>query len=72
METVIEIAEWVRHHLMSAREALDKCRDLVERNNGRLTAFTYLLDRSGACASRIDDEVAGGGDPGPLAGVPLV
>jgi Asp-tRNA(Asn)/Glu-tRNA(Gln) amidotransferase A subunit family amidase len=72
VETVIEIAEFVRHHLMSARQALDECRERVERDNERLTAFTYLdWGEAERCADRIDEEVARGADPGPLAGVPF-
>jgi aspartyl-tRNA(Asn)/glutamyl-tRNA(Gln) amidotransferase subunit A len=72
VESVIEIADGIRHRLVSAREALDECRGRVERDNERLNAFTYLdwpeAERS---ADRIDRETERGGDPGLLAGVPF-
>ena len=70
-ESVLAIAEAVRN---GRRSAISVARDAVARiheRDGKIGAVTRLLDdRALAEARAVDAVVAGGGDPGPLAGVP--
>ncbi|MGH9030481.1 MAG: amidase, partial [Acidimicrobiales bacterium] len=67
-----EIAGDVRAGRMSAREVVSSALERVEELNPRLNAFV-AVDGEGAldAARRIDDSVAAGRDPGPLAGIPI-
>ena len=72
MRTVIETASLVRRGEMKASEALDETLAAVERHNGELNAFIHLDgERARVSADRVDQAVARGEDPGPLAGVPF-
>lgn len=72
MQTVIETADAVRRGDRSAVSVVEECLAAIEAGNDALNAFVYL-DGEGARAraAEIDAEIAAGGDPGPLAGVPF-
>jgi aspartyl-tRNA(Asn)/glutamyl-tRNA(Gln) amidotransferase subunit A len=71
-ETAIEIAESVRSGQRKAVEVLDECLAAVAAGNERLNAFVHLDEGlARASAEAVDAVVAGGGDPGPFAGVPF-
>jgi aspartyl-tRNA(Asn)/glutamyl-tRNA(Gln) amidotransferase subunit A len=66
------IADAVRSGSLRARDVLEACLERIERLNPILNAFVFLdPDRARAAADAVDAQVAGGADPGPLAGVPL-
>jgi aspartyl-tRNA(Asn)/glutamyl-tRNA(Gln) amidotransferase subunit A len=70
--TVIELAESVRKGERKAVEILDDYLDRIAAGNERLNAFCHLdPDLARAGANRVDEMVARGEDPGPLAGVPF-
>jgi len=72
METVIATAEAVRRGERKAVEVLDECLSRIESANGDLNAFVHLdPDLAHRVAERVDQQVARGEDPGPLAGVPF-
>lgn len=66
------IAAAVRSHERTAVETASAALDAAEASQEDLNAFT-TIDREGALAraSLLDDRIAGGSDPGPLAGVPI-
>jgi aspartyl-tRNA(Asn)/glutamyl-tRNA(Gln) amidotransferase subunit A len=69
---VAELARRVRAKEMSAREVVSASLARIERTNPALMAFVAVdgeraLEQAGA----VDQLVATGGDPGPLAGVPI-
>jgi aspartyl-tRNA(Asn)/glutamyl-tRNA(Gln) amidotransferase subunit A len=67
-----EIADKVRAGDVSAKEVLEAVTERIERFNEDLNAIIHLdLDGARAQAARIDEAIAQGNDPGPLAGVPL-
>jgi Asp-tRNA(Asn)/Glu-tRNA(Gln) amidotransferase A subunit family amidase len=71
-ETVVEIADAVRSGKASAVDVVGHALRAIERTNRDLNAFVHLdADDALAHASRIDEAVAAGRDPGPLAGVPV-
>lgn len=66
------IADEVRAGKLVARGVLEACLDRIERINPAIGAFVFVdADRARATADAVDALVAAGGDPGPLAGVPL-
>jgi Asp-tRNA(Asn)/Glu-tRNA(Gln) amidotransferase A subunit family amidase len=67
-----ELADGVRKGDLSATELLDVTLERIEAHNPDLNAVCHL-DAAGARerAEEIDALVAGGGDPGPFAGVPM-
>jgi aspartyl-tRNA(Asn)/glutamyl-tRNA(Gln) amidotransferase subunit A len=66
------IAADVRSKRVSAREVVDEALARIEAADGGIHAFvTVLPDRARAAARAVDETVAAGGDPGPLAGVPV-
>ena len=70
--TVIEVAESVRKGERKAVEVLDECLDAIAAGNERLNAFVHVApDVARDAAERVDEAVARGDDPGPLAGVPF-
>src|SRR3954470_8620214 len=70
--TVVETAEAVRAGQVRAVEVLDACLGAIEERNRELNAFVHLdADLARLAAEAIDDAVARGEDPGPLAGVPF-
>ncbi|HXX91392.1 MAG TPA: amidase [Acidimicrobiales bacterium] len=69
---VATLAEEVRLGKVAARELVGHALARIDTLNGVLNAFVALDgDRAMATASAIDDAVAAGRDPGPLAGIPL-
>jgi aspartyl-tRNA(Asn)/glutamyl-tRNA(Gln) amidotransferase subunit A len=65
------LAHDVRSGRIRARDAVDDALSAAARH-AHLNAFVVLApDRARAHADRIDAVVAAGGDPGPLAGVPV-
>src|SRR5438094_2386855 len=72
MRTVIETAEAVRAGEMKAVEVLDECLAAIDAHNAPLNAFVHLdPDLAHRAAEAVDEAVARGDDPGPLAGVPF-
>src|SRR3954471_14605616 len=72
MRTVVEVAEAVRAGELKATEILDECLAAVADRNDDLNAFVHLdADAARATAQAVDETVARGADPGPLAGVPF-
>jgi aspartyl-tRNA(Asn)/glutamyl-tRNA(Gln) amidotransferase subunit A len=70
--TALEIAAAVRAGERTAREVVDEHLAAIEARDGELHAFNLVLaDEARAAADRIDQQVSAGGDPGPLAGVPV-
>jgi Asp-tRNA(Asn)/Glu-tRNA(Gln) amidotransferase A subunit family amidase len=66
------IAERVKARQITAGEVLEACLATIEARNGMLNAIvTIAEDSAREQAAHIDDVAAGGGDPGPLAGVPF-
>jgi 1-carboxybiuret hydrolase len=67
----LAIAAQVRAGQVSAREVAGAALARAERLNPRVNAFTTLLaERALAEAAAVDERIARGEDPGPLAGVP--
>ena len=72
VRTVVEVAEAIRAGELKATEILDECLAAVAAHNGDLNAFVHLdIDAARGTAQSVDDAVARGDDPGPLAGVPF-
>ncbi|MBV9285732.1 MAG: Asp-tRNA(Asn)/Glu-tRNA(Gln) amidotransferase GatCAB subunit A, partial [Acidimicrobiia bacterium] len=72
MRTVVEVADAVRAGEIKASEILDECLAAIDARNGELNAFVYLdAELARAVAEQVDQAVARGDDPGPLAGVPF-
>ena len=70
--SVVDIAWSVRNNVTSAAEVLEHHLAEIERREGDIHAFNLVLaDEARARAAEIDDAVAVGRDPGPLAGVPV-
>jgi aspartyl-tRNA(Asn)/glutamyl-tRNA(Gln) amidotransferase subunit A len=71
-ETVTELADQVRSGQLAAREVVGHALDRIEALNGELNAFVVVdADAALKAAAAIDESVASGDDPGPLAGIPL-
>lgn len=70
--SAVEVAADVRSGRRRAVEVLEQCLEAIDAHNGALNAFV-VLDPDGArrAAEAVDRVVAGGRDPGPLAGVPF-
>lgn len=67
-----DLADAVRAGELSAVELLDVCLDRIAARNDELNAVCHLDEQgSRAHAASIDRIVAGGGDPGPFAGIPM-
>ena len=72
MRTVTGTADAVRRGEVSAVEVLDECLAAIGAANPSLQAFIHLdPELARREAQRVDDAVARGDDPGPLAGVPF-
>ena len=66
------VADEVRAGTLRARDVLEACLERIERRNPAINAFVHVdPGRARAAADAIDQRVAAGDDPGPLAGVPL-
>ncbi|WMS44023.1 AtzE family amidohydrolase [Acuticoccus sp. MNP-M23] len=67
-----EIAAAVKSGKTTATAVLDETLARIEAGNGALNAFTAVTAaRARSEAAAVDAQVAAGGDPGPLAGVPF-
>jgi aspartyl-tRNA(Asn)/glutamyl-tRNA(Gln) amidotransferase subunit A len=72
VDTALDIAVSVRSGRRSAREVLEEHLGRIETREPAVHAFNLVTtDWARAEADRIDKLVAAGGDPGPLAGVPI-
>jgi len=70
--SVIDLAESVRRGETKAVELLDGALQAIDERNEPLNAFVHVApDLAREAAERIDQMVARGDDPGPLAGVPF-
>ena len=70
--TASDIAADVRSGRRTAREVLDEHLGRVREREGELHAFNLVMeDEARAAAAAVDERVAAGDDPGPLAGVPI-
>ena len=70
--TAIDIAWNVRNNVESAAAVVERHLAEIGRREGDIHAFNLVLaDEARARAIEIDDAVAVGRDPGPLAGVPI-
>jgi aspartyl-tRNA(Asn)/glutamyl-tRNA(Gln) amidotransferase subunit A len=70
--TATEIASSVRAGSRRARDVVEEHLAAIEARNPELHAFlTVMDDGARAEADEVDEVVASGGDPGPLAGVPI-
>ena len=70
--SVVDIAWSVRNNVTSAIDVLERHLAEIERREDDIHAFNLVLaDEARARAAEIDDAVAVGRDPGPLAGVPI-
>ncbi len=67
-----EIAEAVKSGAATARAVTEAALVRIDKHNPMLGAFTDITaERALKQADRIDQTIADGGDPGPLAGVPF-
>jgi aspartyl-tRNA(Asn)/glutamyl-tRNA(Gln) amidotransferase subunit A len=72
METAIGTAQAVRRREVSARETVQEALRRIEARNPELNAFVVVdPELALRAADRVDERIARGEDPGPLAGVPL-
>ena len=70
--SAIETAAAVRSGDLSAVEVLETSLTRIEEREGEIHAFNLVLaEEARETARRVDDAVAGGADPGALAGVPV-
>jgi aspartyl-tRNA(Asn)/glutamyl-tRNA(Gln) amidotransferase subunit A len=71
-ERVSELADQVRSGQLAAREMVGHALDRIEALNGVFNAFVAVdADAALKAAAGIDESVANGDDPGPLAGIPI-
>ena len=71
-ESVVDLARGVRDGRLTAASLVDHALDQISRHNPQLNAFVAVDgERARSAAEAIDRKVAGGIDPGPLAGIPL-
>jgi len=72
MNTAHDVAQKVRSGETSAASVLEQSFAAIEARDHELNAFLYLdHDGARAAAKAVDEKVAAGQDPGPLAGVPI-
>ena len=70
--SVVDLAAQVRSGQVSASELVDHALGRVAAHNGTVNAFVAVDEgMARAAAATVDAMVAGGEDPGPLAGIPL-
>jgi len=70
--SVIDLAARVRSGSLTAAELVDHALARIDAVNPTVNAFVAVDgDRARAAAEAVDATVASGGDPGPLAGIPL-
>ena len=72
MSTARDIARDVRSGTRRATDVLEEFLGRIESHDGDIHAFnTVTAEAARAAAGTVDDAVAAGDDPGPLAGVPV-
>jgi aspartyl-tRNA(Asn)/glutamyl-tRNA(Gln) amidotransferase subunit A len=70
--SAVEIATSVRAGNITAASVVDDCLAAIEAGDGEIHAFNHVMaDEARAAAAGVDEAVAAGHDPGPLAGVPV-
>jgi aspartyl-tRNA(Asn)/glutamyl-tRNA(Gln) amidotransferase subunit A len=70
--TARALAQSVRSGERSAVSVVDEALDAIDRGNERVNALVTVMDEQARLeAAAIDRLVSSGGDPGPLAGVPV-
>jgi aspartyl-tRNA(Asn)/glutamyl-tRNA(Gln) amidotransferase subunit A len=70
--TAVELAASVRGGERSARDVIEEHLAEIAARDPELHAFNHVLEaQSRAAADAVDEVVANGDDPGPLAGVPV-
>lgn len=71
-ESVTDLAVQVRRGDRSATDLVDHALERIAALNPTINAFVAVdAERARAAAAAVDATVASGGDPGPLAGIPL-
>ncbi|MCH2143915.1 MAG: Asp-tRNA(Asn)/Glu-tRNA(Gln) amidotransferase subunit GatA [Phycisphaerales bacterium] len=71
-KTCVEIADSVRNGRCTALETVEETLRTIARVDGELNAFRETFDEDARAQARlIDEKIARGEDPGPLAGVPI-
>ena len=72
VESVVDLAAQVRSGSLTASELVDHALARIAADNPTINAFVAVDGaRARAAAEAVDATVAAGGDPGPLAGIPL-
>lgn len=70
--TLAELSGQVHRRDLSAREVVGHALEQIEALNPTVNAFVAVdAEAALAAAARVDDAIAAGSDPGPLAGVPI-
>lgn len=69
--TATEIASSVKAKKVSAREVTQHFLNRIEKINPVINAYVNINKNAIAQADAVDTRIAAGGDPGPLAGVPI-
>jgi len=70
--TVEQVHDGLRSKQFSAGELAKMALEYAETENIKTNAYlTFCPERAMAAAQRVDDAIASGDDPGPLAGVPV-
>src|SRR5688572_28480119 len=70
--TAVAIAAAVRAGTLKAVDVLDRHLAAIDAREPEIHAFNLVLaDEARAAAAAVDEAVAAGRDPGPLAGVPV-
>jgi Asp-tRNA(Asn)/Glu-tRNA(Gln) amidotransferase A subunit family amidase len=68
-----ELASAVRDRKVSARELVERSLERIERDNPTLNAVVRVVaEEARGVAGDLDDRIARGEDPGPLAGIPFL
>src|SRR5687768_7623183 len=71
-DSAAELAAMVRGKEVSSRELVQHALDRIDAVDGMTNAFVEVdAERALADAAAVDERIAGGGGPGPLAGLPL-
>jgi len=70
--SAVDLAASIRNGSVSAVEVLSQYLDAIDAGDSEVRAFnTVLAENALQDATKIDEQVAAGNDPGPLAGVPV-
>jgi aspartyl-tRNA(Asn)/glutamyl-tRNA(Gln) amidotransferase subunit A len=73
VSTAVEIAAAVRAGERSARDEVETCLAAIAEREREIHAFNLVLaEEARSAADEVDRVVAAGGDPGPMAAVPVV